>query len=96
LGRFGSKGWILAHWASVSSRPYRAIRPLSGAAHLHDPPPTKNSFCKISPLYRVLKRLLGRTVRYTIGGRPAVTARLLAGISRSLVTATKRKNTRVQ
>jgi hypothetical protein len=27
LGRFGSKGWIFSHWASVSSRPYRAIDP---------------------------------------------------------------------
>src|SRR2546425_49561 len=58
LGRFGSKGWILAHWASVSSRPYRAIRPPPGAAHLHDPPPTKHNYCEIRPLYRVLKWLL--------------------------------------
>ncbi len=58
LGRFGSKGWILAHWASVSSRPYRAIRPPPGAAHLHDRPPTENKYCEISPLYRVLKWLL--------------------------------------
>jgi hypothetical protein len=27
LGRFGSRGWIFCHWASVSSRPYRAIGP---------------------------------------------------------------------
>jgi len=54
-GRFGSKGWILAHWASVSNRPYRAIGPPSGALHLHDPPPTQINYCKISPLYRVLK-----------------------------------------
>src|SRR2546428_8054261 len=58
LGRFGSKGWIFSHWASVSSRPYRTIRPPPGAAHLHDPPPTKNKYCKLSPLYRRLKRLL--------------------------------------
>jgi hypothetical protein len=57
LGRFGSKGWILAHWASVSSRPDRAICPPPGAAHLHDPPPTKNKYCEISLLYRVLKWL---------------------------------------
>ncbi len=30
-GRFGSKGRIFSHWASVSSRPYRAIRPPPGA-----------------------------------------------------------------
>jgi hypothetical protein len=27
LGRFGSQGRIFSHWASVSSRPYRAIAP---------------------------------------------------------------------
>jgi hypothetical protein len=26
-GHFGSRGWIFSHWASVSSRPYRAIGP---------------------------------------------------------------------
>jgi len=31
-GRLGSKGWIFCHWASVSNRPYRAIRPPPGAA----------------------------------------------------------------
>ncbi len=57
-GRLGSKGRIFSHWASVNSRPYRAIRPPPGAVHLHDPPPTKNNYCKISPLYRVLKWLV--------------------------------------
>jgi len=46
LGRFGSKGWIFSHWASVSSRPYRAIRPPPGAAHLHDPPLTRTTTAK--------------------------------------------------
>src|SRR5437773_3803514 len=32
LGRFGSKGRIFSHWASVNSRPYRAIAPPFGAA----------------------------------------------------------------
>jgi hypothetical protein len=27
LVRFGSRGWIFSHWASVSTRPYRAIGP---------------------------------------------------------------------
>jgi hypothetical protein len=60
LGRFGSKGWIFLHWASVSSRPYRAICPPPGAAHFRDPPPTKNKYCEISLLYRVLKWLVGK------------------------------------
>jgi len=59
LGRFGSKGWILAHWASVSSRPYRAISPPPGAAHFRDPPPMENNYRKISSLYRVLKWPVG-------------------------------------
>jgi len=46
LGRFGSKGWIFSHWASVSSRPYRAIRPPPGAAHLHDPPLNRTTTAK--------------------------------------------------
>jgi hypothetical protein len=57
-GRLGSKGWILAHWASVSNRPYRAIGPPSGAVHYHDPPPRGHNYRKFSPLYRVLKWLL--------------------------------------
>src|SRR5579863_6640314 len=57
-GRLGSTGRILAHWASVSNRPYRAIGPPSGASHFRDPPPPKNIYPKFSPLYRVLKWLL--------------------------------------
>jgi hypothetical protein len=56
--RWGSKGRIFSHWASVSNRPYRAIGPPSGAVHFHDPPPRKNNYRKFSPLYRVLKWLL--------------------------------------
>src|SRR5207245_11383069 len=33
LGTFGSKGRICSHWASVNSRPYRAIGPPFGAAY---------------------------------------------------------------
>jgi len=50
LGRFGSKGWILAHWASVSSRPYRAICPPPGAAHFRDPPPMEKQLSQNQPL----------------------------------------------
>ena len=38
-GRRGSKGWILAHWASVSNRSYRAIGPPFGATYSREPPP---------------------------------------------------------
>ncbi len=54
-GRWGSKGRIFSHWASVSNRPYRAIGPPSGAVQLRDPPPWKNKYRKFKPLYRVLK-----------------------------------------
>ena len=57
-GRWGSKGRIFSHWASVNNRPYRAIGPPSGAAHFRDPPPQENIYRKFSPLYRVLKWLL--------------------------------------
>lgn len=58
-GRRGSKGRISSHCASVSNRPYRAIGPPSGAVHFRDPPPQENNYRKFSPLYRVLKWLLG-------------------------------------
>ena len=57
-GRLGSKGRILAHWASVSNRPYRAIGPHSGADQFRLPPPQENIYSIFSPLYRVLKWLL--------------------------------------
>ena len=50
LGRFGSKGWILPHCASVSSRLYRAISPPPGAAHFRDPPPKKIQLLQNQPL----------------------------------------------
>jgi hypothetical protein len=57
-GRLGSKGRIFSHWASVSNRPYRAIRPPSGAVYVRDPPPHENNYSKFNPLYRVLKWLI--------------------------------------
>jgi len=54
-GRWGSKGRIFSHWASVSNRPYRAIGPPCGAVSCCDPPPQKNNYSKFNPLYRVLK-----------------------------------------
>jgi hypothetical protein len=57
-GRWGSKGRIFSHWASVNKRPYRAIGPPPGAGYVHDPPPCVNNYPKFSPLYRVLKCLL--------------------------------------
>ena len=59
-GRLGSRGRIFSHWASVSNRPYRAIGPPPGAVHFRDPPPQENNYRKFTPLYRVLKWLLGR------------------------------------
>jgi hypothetical protein len=57
-GRFGSKGRIFSHWASVSSRPYRAIGPplaLLPAVISHLRPVNKHQF---NPLDPVLKQVL--------------------------------------
>jgi hypothetical protein len=40
-GRGGSNGRIFSHWASVSSRPYRAIGPPSGVNYSREPPLAK-------------------------------------------------------
>jgi hypothetical protein len=57
LRRFGSKGWIFSHWASVSSRRYRAIGPplalLSSFIACFGP--TKHQL--FSALYPVLKEV---------------------------------------
>jgi hypothetical protein len=37
-GRRGSNGRIFSHWASVNSRPYRAIGPPSGVNYSREPP----------------------------------------------------------
>lgn len=61
LRLFGSKGRIFSHWASVSSRPYRAIGPplaLLSALIAHFRQSKHHCF---KPLYPVLKQLLART-----------------------------------
>jgi len=40
-GRGGSNGRIFSHWASVNSRPYRAIGPPSGVNYSREPPLAK-------------------------------------------------------
>jgi hypothetical protein len=57
-GRFGSKGRIFSHWASVSNRPYRAIAPpvallLNGISHFR-----QTNHHQFSAAYPVLKQLL--------------------------------------
>jgi hypothetical protein len=56
-GGLGSKGRIFSHCLSVSHRPYRAIRPPPGAAHLTDPLHPgiiKHIYCRFRPLHPVL------------------------------------------
>jgi hypothetical protein len=53
--RFGSKGRIFSHWASVNSRPYRAIGPPSALLTLLITHIERNNHCKITTLYPVLK-----------------------------------------
>jgi hypothetical protein len=55
LGRFGSKGRIFSHWASVNCRPYRAIDPPSALLTLLIAHLATNNYCKIKALYPVLK-----------------------------------------
>ena len=57
--RFGSKGRIFSHWASVNSRPYRAIGPPSALLPLLIAHFGRTNYCKITTLYPVLKQLLG-------------------------------------
>ena len=61
LGRFGSKGRIISHWASVSSRPYRAIGPPSALLPLLIAYFGRTNYCKITALYPVLKQLLEKS-----------------------------------
>jgi hypothetical protein len=58
LGRLGSKGRIFSHWASVSSRPYRAIGPPSVLLTLLIAHFARTNYCKIKALYPVLKQPL--------------------------------------
>jgi len=57
--RFGSKGRIFSHWASVNNRPYRAIGPPSALLTMLIAPFGRTNYCKIRTLYPVLKQLLG-------------------------------------
>jgi hypothetical protein len=57
-GRFGSKGRIFSHWASVSSRPYRAIVPPLALLPNVIPHFPQSNHHPFSPLYPVLKQLL--------------------------------------
>ena len=67
LGRFGSRGWIFSHWASVSKRPYRAIGPPlaplpSVIAHFGQTKIT-HSVCEVlSALARRHKRSRGQNI----------------------------------
>jgi hypothetical protein len=72
LGRFGSKGQIFSHWASVSSRPYRAIGPslallLEVISHFQ-----QANHHPFTALYPVLKHLLGISHKVLIFKEAAV------------------------
>jgi len=49
---------MFSHWASVNSRPYRAIDPPSALLTLLIAHFGRNNYCKITALYPVLKQLL--------------------------------------
>jgi len=54
----GSKGRIFSHWASVNSRPYRAISPPSALLTLFISHFCQPNYLRIQPLHPVLKQLL--------------------------------------
>jgi hypothetical protein len=58
LGRFGSKGPIFSHWASVSSRPYRAIGPPLALLPEFISRFRQTNHQPFSTLYLVLKQVL--------------------------------------
>src|SRR6516225_9809495 len=60
--RLGSKGRIFSHWASVNSRPYRAIGPPSALLTVLIAHFGRTNYCKIRVLYPVLKQLLGKYI----------------------------------
>jgi hypothetical protein len=64
-GRFGSKGRIFSHWASVDSRPYRAIGPPSALLPEFISHSSQINYHPFSALYPVLKQLLGAYVTST-------------------------------
>jgi hypothetical protein len=84
-GRRGSRGWIFAHWASVSNRPYRAIGPPSGATYSREPPPRVNIYPRFTLLYRVLKWLLRNWPPVQVTDRTPPRA-LVVGAGRSAPT----------
>ncbi len=57
-GRFGSKGRIFSHWASVSSRPYRAIGPPLALLHEFISRFRQTNHHSFITLYPVLKQVL--------------------------------------
>jgi hypothetical protein len=54
----GSKGRIFSHWASVNSRPYRAIGPPSALLTLFISHFRQLNYLRIQALHPVLKQLL--------------------------------------
>ena len=60
LGRFGSKGRIFSHWASVSSRPYRAIGPPLALLPEFISHFRQTNHHPFSALYPVLKQALAK------------------------------------
>jgi len=67
LRRFGSKGRIFSHWASVSSRPYRAIGPPLALLHEFISLFRQTNHPPFSTLYLVLKQVLENTDRGDTG-----------------------------
>ena len=59
-GRFGSKGPIFSHWASVSRRPYRAIGPPLALLPEFISRFRQTNHQPFSTLYPVLKQVLGK------------------------------------
>ena len=58
-GRFGSKGWIISHCASVSSRPYHGIGPPPWRCASYVPPKGDLKYGLLNALYPVLQLVLG-------------------------------------
>ncbi len=65
-GRFGSKGRIFSHWASVSSRPYRAIGPPLALLPEFISRFRQTNHHPFSALYPVLKQALATTQHPTV------------------------------
>jgi len=61
FGRFGSKGRIFSHWASVSGRPYRAMDPPLALLHQFISHFRQVKNHQFNLLYPVLKQALVRS-----------------------------------